>query len=127
MKRIISSIKEAIRRMAIYVVTVYANRIYRKAVEAAEKRHAEQKEMIYVANGAIDASVLRTYNRKEFRKVKRLLKVYDNRHYNLTELKKSAWYHTANREGGEAMTPRAKELRRLAFVKHVLRNAKLVK
>ena len=39
-------IKALIRRMAIYVVTVYANRIYRKAVEAAEKRHEVEKEMI---------------------------------------------------------------------------------
>lgn len=127
MKRIIGSIKEAIRRMAIYVVTVYANRIYRKAVEAAEKRHEAEGEMIYVANGAIDASVLRTYNRKEFRKVKRLLKVYDSKAYNLYALKQSAWYHTANRQGGEELSPREKGLRRLAFVKHVLRNAKLVK
>lgn len=126
MRRIISSVRAAIRRMAIYVVTVYANRIYRKAVEAAEKRHAEEKTMIYVANGTIDASVLRTYNRKEFRKVKRILKVYDSRAYNLEALKQSSWYHTANREGKEGLTPRAKELRRLAFVKFVLRNAKLV-
>lgn len=126
MRRIISSVRAAIRRMAIYVVTVYANRIYRKAVEAAEKRHAEEKTMIYVANGTIDASVLRTYNRKEFRKVKRALKIYDSRAYNLVALKQSSWYHTANREGKEGLTPRAKELRRLAFVKFVLRNAKLV-
>ena len=126
MKNIIETIKGYIRKMSIYVVTAYANRIYKKAVLAAEQRHEKEKEMIYVANGAINASVLRTYNRKEFRKMKRILKIGDNKSYNLTNLKSSAWYHTANRDEKEALTPKAKELRRKAFVKTILKNAKLV-
>ena len=126
MRNIIETIKGYIRKMAIYVVTAYANRIYSKAVKAAEERHAKEKEMIYVANGAINASVLRTYNRKEFRRVKRLLKIGDNKSYNLTNLKASAWYHTANRDEKEGLSPKTKELRRKAFVKNILRNAKLV-
>ena len=126
MKKIIETIRGFIRRMAIYVVTAYANRLYRKAVEAADKRHEVEKETIYVSNGALNASVLRTYNRKEFRKAKRLLRIYDSKAYNIANLKASAWYHTANREEKEGMTERAKELRRLAFVKTLLRNAKLV-
>lgn len=126
MRNIIETIKGYIRKMAIYVVTAYANRIYNKAVKVAEERHAKEKEMIYVANGTINASVLRTYNRKEFRKVKRLLKIGDNKSYNLTNLKASAWYHTANRDEKEGLTPKTKELRRKAFVKNILRNAKLV-
>ena len=119
-------IKALIRRLAIYVVTVYANRIYRKAVEAAEKRHAAEGETIYVSNGAIDASVLRTYNRKEFRRAKRILGIADNKNFNVYMLKKSAWYYTANRSEQDGMSERSKELRRLAFVKNVLRTAKLV-
>jgi hypothetical protein len=126
MRNIIETIKGYIRKMSIYVVTAYANRIYKKAVLAAEQRHEKEKEMIYVANGAINASVLRTYNRKEFRKMKRILKIGDNKSYNLTNLKSSAWYHTANRDEKEALTPKAKELRRKAFVKTILKNAKLV-
>lgn len=126
MKRFFQSIKAFIRRMAIYVVTTYANRIYRKAVDAAEKRHESEKEMIYVSNGAITASSLVTYNRKEFRRAKRILKIYDNKQYNIPALKKSSWYHTANRDGKDAMTAREKELRRLAFVKNLLQQAKLV-
>lgn len=126
MRKIIDLIKGYIRKMSIYVVTAYANHIYRKAVKAAEERHAKDKEMIYVANGTVNASVLRTYNRKEFRRMKRLLKIGDNKSYNLTSLKASAWYHTANRDEKEALSPKAKELRRRAFVKHILRNAKLV-
>ena len=126
MRKFIDLIKGYIRKMSIYVVTAYANHIYRKAVEAAEKRHSEDKEMIYVANGAVNASVLRTYNRKEFRKMKRILKIGDNKSYNLTGLKASAWYHTANRDEKEGLSLKAKELRRKAFVKNILRNAKLV-
>ena len=126
MKNIIETIKGYIRKMAIYVVTAYANRIYRKAVEAAEERHAKEKEMIYVANGAVNASVLRTYNRKEFRKMKRILRIGDNKSYNLTNLKASAWYHTANRDEKEGLSEKAKELRRKSFIKVILANAKLV-
>jgi hypothetical protein len=126
MKKIFQPIKAFFRRMAIYVVTAYANRIYKKAVIAAEKRHEEEKEMIYVSNGTIDAKSLVTYNRKQFRKAKRLIGIYDNKHYNIEALKKAAWYHTANREGKDELSDKAKELRRLAFVKHLLQQAKLV-
>ena len=126
MKQIFQSIRAFFRRMAIYVVTAYANRIYRKAVEAAEQRHEKEKETIYVTNGAISASSLVTYNRKQFRKAKRLLRVYDSRQYNIAALKQAAWYHTANREEKDGMTPKGKELRRLAFVKYLLKQAKLV-
>ena len=126
MKKILQSFKAFFRRMAIYVVTAYANRIYRKAVKAADKRHAEEKETIYVSNGAVDASVLRTYNRKEFRMAKRILKVKNTKEFNLTIMKKAAWYYTANRLERDGMSKRDKELRRLAFVKSLLRNARLV-
>lgn len=126
MRKIFQSIRAFFRRMAIYVVTAYANRIYRKAVETAEKRHEQEKEMIYVCNGAVNASALVTYNRKQFRKAKRILKVYDNKSYNVDALKKSAWYHTANRNEQDGLSDKAKELRRLAFVKNLLQQAKLV-
>lgn len=112
--------------MAIYVVTAYANHIYKKAVIAAEERHKKEGETIYVSNGAITASSLVTYNRKEFRKAKRILKIYDSKSYNMTALKKASWYHTANREEKDGMSARTKELKRLAFVKYLLQQAKLV-
>lgn len=112
--------------MAIYVVTMYANRLYRKAVKAAEERHKKEGETIYVANGAINASSLVTYNRKEFRKAKRILKIYDNKMFNITALKQASWYYTANREEKDGMTTKGKELRRLAFIKTLLQQAKLV-
>lgn len=118
-------IKQFIKKLAIIVVTAYGNRIYRKAVSAAEKRHSEVKEMIYVSNGVINGTVLRTYNRAEFRKAKRMLRV-TSKQYSVTELKKAAWYHTANRSELDGMSDHDRELRRKAFIKFLLQNAKLV-
>lgn len=126
MRKIINAVKSFFRRLAIYVVTAYANRIYRKAVIAADKRHEEEKEMIYVSNGAFNASVLRTFNRKQFRKAKNLLGMAGKKDYNISILKKAAWYYTPNRSEQDGMSPKQKELRRLAFVKTILKNAKLV-
>ena len=126
MKKIFQSIRAFFRRMAVYVVTVYANRLYRKAVEAAEERHKKEGETIYVSNGAINASSLVTYNRKEFRRAKRILKIYDNKNFNVAALKQASWYHTANRDEKDGMTEKSKELRRLAFIKSLLQQAKLV-
>lgn len=126
MKKIFASIKAFIRRMAIYVVTVYANRIYNKAVVAAEERHKKEGETIYVSNGAINASYLVTYNRKEFRRAKRFLKIYDNKHYNVSAFKQASWYYTANRDEKDGMTEKNKDLRRRAFIKSLLQQAKLV-
>lgn len=118
--------RKIFRRLAIYVVTAYGNRIYRKAVKAADKRHETDKEMIYVSNGVINGMVLRTYNRKEFRKAKRLLGISVSKDFNISALKAACWYHTANRAGTDGMTKRDKKLRRLAFIKTLLRNARLV-
>lgn len=126
MTKIINSIKAFFRRIAIYLVTAYANRIYQKAVLAADKRHEEEKERIYVSNGAFNASVLRTFNRKQFRRAKNLLGMAGKKDYNICILKKAAWYYTANRDEKDGMSAKTRELRRLAFVKTILRNAKLV-
>ena len=118
--------KRFFRTLAIYVVTAYANRIYRKAVKAADKRHAKDGEMIYVSNGVINGMVLRTYNRDQFRLAKRRLGIFDNKHYNCTALKAACWYHTANRSQLDAMSKSDKELRRQAFIKSLLIAAKIV-
>ena len=48
--------KKFLRKIARYVVTVYANRIYRKGVKIADKRHEVEKEMIYMASTMLDAT-----------------------------------------------------------------------
>lgn len=126
MKKIIAKIKGFTRRLAIYFVTIYANRIYRRAVESADKRHEELGETIYVANGVANAKILRTYTRAEFRRVKRLMHIYKSDKFTIPEFRKGCWYHTPDRSEKNALSPQEKELRRLAFVKLLLMNAKLV-
>lgn len=111
------------RRIASFIVTIYANRIYRKAVEVADKRHEQEKEMIYVASSLADVRQLTTFNRKQFRIMKSRLFIPK---FYISELKGGAWYHTADRGGQRGLTPQEKEIRRLAFVRHVLHRAKLL-
>ena len=115
--------KKFFRRIAGYIVTVYANRIYRKAVKEADRVHAERGEMIYVASSIEDVKELVIYNRYKFRQMKNRLfipKLY------ISNLKDGAWYYTADRSGKNGLTEAEKEARRLAFVNHVLHRAKLL-
>ena len=115
--------KKFFRRMAAYVVTIYANRIYRKAVKIADQRHEKEKEMIYVASSLSDVRVLTTYNRKQFRQIKNRL--FIPKHH-ICNLKSGAWYHTADRGCIRGLSDAEKEARRLAFIKHVLYRAGLL-
>lgn len=115
--------KKFFRKIARYVVTVYANRIYRKGVKVADKRHETEKEMIYLASGMADVRELVTLNRRQFRYIKN--KLFIPKHY-ICNLKGGAWYHTADRSGQRGLTEQEKEVRRLAFVRHVLHRAQLL-
>lgn len=115
--------KKFFRRIAAFVVTVYANRIYRNAVKVADARHEKEKEMIYVASSLADVRVLTTYNRKQFRLMKNRL--FIPKHY-ICNLKAGAWYHTADRGCIRGLSDKEKDARRLAFVKHVLDRAGLL-
>lgn len=118
--------KKFFRRLAGYVVTMYANHIYHKAVKEAEKVHAERKEMIYVASSISNVNELVLYNRYKFRQMKNKLDIPQGRKYFIDNLKDGAWYYTADRAGKNGMTWTEKEKRRLAFVRHVLHRAKLL-
>lgn len=115
--------KKLFRRIAGYLVTVYANRIYRKAVNEADRVHAERKERIYVASSIEKVSELVIYNRYKFRQIKR--KLFIPKFY-IGNLKDGAWYYTGDRLEQGCMSPAEKEARRLAFVRHVLHRAKLL-
>lgn len=115
--------KKFFRKLAGYIVTVYANRIYRKAVKKADKVHEERGEMIYVASSIEDVRELVIYNRYKFRQMKNRLFIPK---YYISNLKDGAWYHTADRIGRNGLSEKEKEARRLAFVKHVLNRAKLL-
>lgn len=115
--------KKLFKKIARFVVTVYANRIYRKGVKIADKRHETEKEMIYLASSMVDIRQLVTLNRRQFRYMKNRL--FIPKHY-ISNLKNGAWYHTADRGEQRGLTPQEKEIRRLAFVRHVLHRAKLL-
>lgn len=115
-------IKNFFKKLAIMVVTAYGKRLYRKAVKAAEERHQKEGEMIYVSYFGKE---LRTFNRAEFRAAKRRLGTIAQK-YSITLFKGAACYHTANRIEKDGMSERDKELGKLAFIKFLLMNAKLV-
>lgn len=115
--------KKFFRKLAGYIVTYYANRIYRKAVKEADRVHAERKERIYVASSIEDVRELVIYNRYKFRQMKN--KLFIPKYY-ISNLKDGAWYYTADRGEQNGLTPEEKEIRRLAFVRHVLHRAKLL-
>lgn len=114
--------KKLLRRLSGYIVTIYANRIYRKAVNEADKAHKKLKERIYVVSSWGDISHLVVLNRGQFRKMKRAL----NAKGNISDLIEGAWYFTADRADKGGMSAKDKEVRRLAFVRHLLERAKLV-
>lgn len=115
--------KKFFRKLAGYLVTIYANRIYRKAVKEADRVHAERKERIYVASSIEDVRELVIYNRYKFRQIKN--KLFIPKYY-ISHLKDGAWYYTGDRLEQGCLTPEEKETRRLAFVRHVLHRAKLI-
>lgn len=115
--------KKFFRKLASYIVTIYANRIYRKAVKEADRVHAIRKERIYVASSIEDVRELVIYNRYKFRKMKS--KLFIPKFY-ICHLKDGAWYYTADRLEKNGLTETEKEVRRLAFVRHVLHRAKLI-
>ena len=117
--------KKIFRKLAAIVVTYYANHIYKKAVEAAEKRHEREHTMIYVASQTFHPDHLTTYDKRRFKAEKAVYGHYA-RLLTLQSLKNGCYYHTPDRAGNQAMTPEEKETRRLHFVKERLRLAKLI-
>ncbi len=114
--------KKFFKRLAGYLVTAYANRLYRKAMKIADERHSKEKTMIYVISSYFDESRLVTYNRKQFRATKEYLKMRRER---VTDMKAGSWYHTADAIERNGLSAKEKEARRLAFVRVLLRKAGL--
>jgi hypothetical protein len=115
--------KKFFRKLAGYIVTIYANRIYRKAVKEADKYHEVHRERFYVASSIEDVRELVIYNRYKFRQIKNRLFIPK---FYISNLKDGAWYYTGDRLEQGCLTPEEKEIRRLAFVRHVLHRAKLI-
>ena len=126
MKRIIISfLRKLLRKPAILLVTIYAKHIYRKGVDAAERRHAIEGKRIYLAAKAFHADRLVTYSKAQFKVEKRAFGVAA-RLLTLITLKNRCYYHTADQWGKGGLSEREVNKRRKAFIKERLRYAGLI-
>ena len=114
--------KKIFRRIAGYFVTVYANKLYRKAVKEADLAHVEKGSRVYVVSSWGDISKLVILDRDNFRRMKRELNLKDS----VSSLMEGAWYYTADRAGKNGLPEADMEARRLAFVRHLLGRAGLI-
>lgn len=114
-----------LRKLARYVVTAYANIIYRQAVKNADIRYKQEQKMIYVVEDMFHPGRLTTYDRARFKREKQIIGT-PARLMTCNTLKMRSFYHTPDTAGNQAMTRREKETARLAFVRDRLKAAKLV-
>lgn len=114
--------KKIFKRIAGYFVTIYANKLYCKAVNAADLAHAERGGRIYVVSDLQDVSKLVVLDVNRFREMKKVLKTKDSLH----DLKQGAWYYTADIAEKNPLPEADREARRLAFVRHLLDRAGLI-
>lgn len=117
--------KRFIKKLATYVVTAYANHLYKRVVKKAEERHDKEKTMIYVVSALNDVSRLCLYNRSQFRAMKKACRIYSPL-YGVKQMKDGAWYHTGDALNKNRLTAVEQEARRLVFIRHILQRAKLL-
>lgn len=122
---IIMNFKRLFRKPAIIIVTLYARLIYKKGVAAAEQRHKEEGNMIYLAANSFRPDRLVTYNKMQFKGEKRIYGMAA-RLLTMNTLRSGCYYHTADRFGGNGMTTHDREVRRKAFIKERLQKARLI-
>lgn len=125
MKKFLSFLKSLRKRLAIIIVTAWADYTFDKARRKADERHAEEGWMIYVASQPFRSDRLTTYDRIRF-KAHKAVWGFHGRLLTLETLKNGCWYHTADTAGNQAMSEREIERRRKAFIKDRLVAAKLI-
>ena len=113
------------KKLAIVVVTIYANYIYKKAVRMADERYAKEHTMIYVASKTFRPDYLTTYDRRRFKAEKQVFG-YSARLLTLQTLKNGCYYHTPDTAGNQKMSKHDIEARRRYFVQERLKKAKLI-
>lgn len=124
-KKIIYYIKWPFRRLAILVVTAWANILYKQGVAMADARHKREGGTIYLASKLFRTDQMTTYNREEFRLFKRQLGQKARLH-TVTTLKNGCYYYTPDKAGNNGISKRDKEIRRRFFIKERLKLAKLI-
>ena len=124
-RKILNYIKWPFRRLAVIVVTAWANHLYKQGVAMADERHKREGDTIYLAARLFRTDRMTTYNRDEFRAFKRACGQKARLH-TTTTLKNGCYYHTPDRAGNNGMSERDKEIRRRFFIKERLTLAKLI-
>lgn len=108
------------KRIAAFFVRAYARRMYRKAVDIAEKRHSSERTTIYVFSSPFNPSSLLVSDRNEFREIKRRMGVTKS---TIAELKEGCWYHTSDAAGRGGLRPLDERARQEAFIRMILKRA----
>lgn len=112
------------RTIAALLVTTYAARIYDKARKTADKRHMKEKTTIYVIVDPMNIRGLATCSRKEFRRMNELLR-RRTPSFSVSDMRRGAYYHTADAGESHAMPDIDIRARRIAFIREMLVRAGL--
>lgn len=117
--------KKLYKKVARYFVTKFNTRLYRLAINYAEKRHAEEHRTIYVIDSPNDESQLLVIGKREFLYIRKQLGISSK---SLPEavLKARCWYYTENENNKGKMPARDMEIRRLAFLRDRLLQKHLI-
>lgn len=107
------------------LVTSWARRAYNQGVQAADERHKREHHTIYLAANSWRPDHLVTYDKAQFKTEKRVYGV-KARLLTMNTLKRRCYYHTANGQEENGLSPEQIEIRRRAFIKERLRMAKLI-
>lgn len=118
-------IKKLFRRLAVFFVTLWARWAYKQGVQAAERRHSEERRTIYLACNSFRPDHLVTYCKAQFKTEKKVYGVAA-RLLTMNTLKRRCYYYTADSLGRNPMDGKDKEIRRRKFIRERLRLAGLL-
>lgn len=117
--------KKFFHKIASLCVTAYAKRIYQQAVELAESKYQEYPDMYFVISDPRDNGRLMCIDVGQFLEMRHRYNI-PSKELPIASLKKGCWYHTKSKSGKDPLTPEETETRKLAFIRELLRRAKLI-
>lgn len=117
--------KKLFRPLAVFVVTLWANLLWKQGIEMAKRRHKEEGWQVYLASKTFLPEELTTYTKNQFKVEKRAFG-YHARLLTMTTLKRGCYYYTPNQYGQDGIDEKDEERRRRFFVKERLQLAKLI-
>lgn len=117
--------KKLFRPVAVWVVTLWANRLWKQGIAMAEERHRKEGAQVYLASQNFRPDRLTTYTKRQF-KVEKKVFGYHARLLTMTTLKRGCYYYTQNKLGTDGISEKDKELRRQFFIKERLQLARLI-